>query len=1237
MAAVRFLQWNARSLSNKLEFKQHVSVNNYDVICIQETWLKENKNYNLSGYEIIRNDRPANEQGGGVATFVRSGLKYSQININSDLECIVLKLETSLGNINVVNVYIPPNKTACHDKTKLNEIFSFSNCIIMGDFNAKNPLWGSSNTDKLGNEIENFIDEKQLCVLNTGLPTYQCYQGGMTHLDLTIVSNNLACKCNWSTLNNSMSSDHIPIVTVLNDVLSDNTSFYPKWKLNKSDWGSFSSESRVLFSTFDLKENDSNLLNSKIVHNINSAASVSIPKTKTNKRRKKSLPYWNDRIKESIKLRNIARNKMNKTKDIDDCIEYRRRKGIAQKIIKDESRTYWQNFCGTLNNQTKMSTVWSMAKKMNGIQTNKKPTNITLNNKRLATDEEIAEAFADEFAAVSSNKNYNKEFLKHKIEVESNLNQNLLHSAPEPYPELNVPFSKFELQNAISALKRNSSPGHDDILYEFIKYLPKNGHEAILHLFNTVWSNGVLPDDWHHSVVIPVLKPGKSPETLGSYRPISLTSTLCKLMERLVTSRLVWYLEKHNLLNNSQSGFRKNRNTLEHIIRLQDNITKYNHNSGYTLGVFLDFEKAFDMLWREGLHIKLFNKGIRGNILNFINNFLSNRTLEVRIGNAKSSKKVVENGTAQGSVISPILFLIMIDDLPSELTDVESALFADDCSIFKSGRNIKHIENTVQNALDEIYKWCQKWGFKISTQKTYAVLFTQCTGTEIELKIDGKKLEFKSSAKFLGVILDSKLTWHEHINYILSKCNKRLNFMRSISGTTWGACKTTMITIYKALILSVIDYGSIAYDSASDSQLHLLDILQNKALRIACGAFKTTPIDSLQVDCGIQPLRLHRLENQLKLSVKIKATKNHVSTSVIGDHWTLHYGNFTFNSKPLYLKTKKHLENLSITACSASLGDIPPWLYKTIKTDKSLRYEVSKHDCPIVLKSLALENIQNYSNSIQVYTDASKLSNGNVGVGIYFPHLQISVSERVSNNVSIFAGELTAIKRSIEIFNENSTSKGKNLSIFSDSLSVIQSLDSIKPSCRENLLTSVLELITKVNFKITVVWVPSHIGIPGNEEADKLALAGASLPVIQNTINFELSDANIQIENYIQNCWQSEWFKSKSFYKNLEENVSKKIKLTHKSRKKEVILTRLRLGKCRLNSYLHEIKLHPTGLCATCNQPETIEHHLLKCKNKISKHLTEMCRSLRISPSLENVLKNEKTLDSISTLIDRSI
>jgi retron-type reverse transcriptase len=188
-------------------------------------------------------------------------------------------------------------------------------------------------------------------------------------------------------------------------------------------------------------------------------------------------------------------------------------------------------------------------------------------------------------------------------------------------------------------------------------------------------------------------------------------------MERMVTTRLTWYLEKNLKLSNTQCGFRKNRSTVDHILRLTDTINKYNHNKGFTLAVFLDFEKAYDMIWRKGLFIKLHNIGIRDNMLNFISNFLENRTMQVRISDCLSTKRVIENGTAQGSVISPILFLLMINDLPNELEEVESALFADDCAIFKAGKNINFLTKKVQMAIDHAADWCKKWGFKLSAEK----------------------------------------------------------------------------------------------------------------------------------------------------------------------------------------------------------------------------------------------------------------------------------------------------------------------------------------------------------------------------------------------------------------------------------------------------------------------------------------------------------------------------------------
>jgi len=191
-------------------------------------------------------------------------------------------------------------------------------------------------------------------------------------------------------------------------------------------------------------------------------------------------------------------------------------------------------------------------------------------------------------------------------------------------------------------------------------------------------------------------------------------------MERMVADRLTYYLEYNKGLTNVQTAFRKNRCTVDQIIKLQDEINRNIHTKRHTCGVFIDFERAFDMLWRKGVLIKLKRLNISGNIYNWLQDFLQNRTCQVRVGNAVSTVRAPENGTPQCSPLSPLLFLIAINDLPDGLEKVEKSLFADDTAIYKSGTNrtIRRTMKVIQESLDKIEAWCNKWGFKISTSKT---------------------------------------------------------------------------------------------------------------------------------------------------------------------------------------------------------------------------------------------------------------------------------------------------------------------------------------------------------------------------------------------------------------------------------------------------------------------------------------------------------------------------------------
>ena len=302
------------------------------------------------------------------------------------------------------------------------------------------------------------------------------------------------------------------------------------------------------------------------------------------------------------------------------------------------------------------------------------------------------------------------------------------------------------------------------------------------------------------------------------------------------------------------------------------------------MAVFVDFEKAFDMVWRKGLLIKLKEFGINGRMFDWIVDFTTDRTFQVRVGDTLSAIYTLENGTNQGSMISPELFISMIDDLPNNLQRAETSLFTDDSSLYKGGRSIKLLQTAVQQDLDALQQRCDKRGFKISTEKTVAVLFSQATQRlAIKLHINGRPIKTES-ARFLGVVFDQHLTWNEHIDYTNSKCSKQLNLMRAISRTRWRATTKSLITIYGTLIRSVFEYGATAYDSASTSQLQKLDRIQYSALKLCCGAMTTTSASALQVKCGEAPLRLRRLQQQIKFAVKVKATTSHIAKNVFDDH-----------------------------------------------------------------------------------------------------------------------------------------------------------------------------------------------------------------------------------------------------------------------------------------------------------------------------------------------------------------
>ena len=1002
--------------------------------------MKEKDSFRLEGYDVVRSDRLGEKTKGGVATLIRNGISYAKIGeIKDRIESIIIQVNCTNQKINIANVYCRPDQQQTEDD--FIPCFELRNAVIVGDFNAHSVIFGSRTTNKRGQILEKLVEENEFVVLNTGTGTHINRSGSESSLDITMVRKNLGTNSNWEVIRNPMGSDHYPTLTTLNEHPSYEVCNTPKWIYRKADWATFKEQSRCKLSEDQIKINrieNVSVVYTRFVTTLVQIAEENIPKT-TIKAGSKKVPYWDTNCQEAVNRRNKALNKMRQTKDLADCIEYRRLRGMAQRTIKDAKRASWRNYCGTINNNTKMGDIWRMTKKMSGVNSQRAIPNSSSQGQQYETNREKAQLFARTFARVSSDENHSHEFRKTKENFRPGE-----HQAEHTFigqNEINEQFAYHELRQAVQQSKRNSSPGEDMISYEIIKELPKPSLLLLLRILNMTWTTSVLPAEWKHALIIPILKPAKPNDDPTSYRPISLTSTICKIMERMVANRLCWFLETNRLFNRNQSGFRRNRACIDQIMRIQDDIHKSIHNKGSTVGLFIDLEKAFDLIWREGLIHKMKRLGIQEEMLKWVSDFLSDRTIQVRVGTELSDIIQLENGTPQGSVLSPILFLIMMNDLPETEEGVKLSVFADDCCIWKAGSNTKHNARIIQKYTDRFQTWCDSWGFKISKTKTTAVVFThKQKDQDVDLKIGDSKIQVKNSVKFLGVILDKKLSWNEHIQYVVDRCKSRINLLRALTGTDWGANKKTLLTLYRVLVRSVIDYGSIAYDSASEATKKKLDQIQSKALRICCGAICTTPVIALQVECGEIALSLRRKEMQLQYAAKLLSNEENPTRTIMDDCWqnyaTYPRGRETFatktgNIKEIIGENEKIIHN--------SYPEYSPCkMNSDIYTDVSLASTTSENREHS--QQRAEEVIRQHEKNLRVFVDGAKTSDNKTGIAIRIPSLNYNARYRLSDKLSTFTIEAAAITTAIKHLADTEY-KGE-VTVFSDSLETLTSIGS---------------------------------------------------------------------------------------------------------------------------------------------------------------------------------------------------
>jgi Reverse transcriptase (RNA-dependent DNA polymerase) len=368
----------------------------------------------------------------------------------------------------------------------------------------------------------------------------------------------------------------------------------------------------------------------------------------------------NPEIQELIRERRKAERRMKRNHTTENIIEFKRLRAKVRWAVKKARKKAWEEYSNTLTNQTPTQEIWKKIGKIKGRPNSSGIQQIRTSPDQTATTnpEEIANLLADHFSKNSSTEGYHPSFkeLKQRHETED-IDINLSYNA-----EYNTDLTEEEMTAALQDCK-GSSPGPDQVEYELIKQLNWSTKKKILDAYNQIWATGTFPAAWTTATVIAVPKPGKDPERVESYRPIALTSCLCKLMERMVNRRLVFFLENNNLISNQQFGFRKGRSTLD-VLAILENEACESINKGRFMSICsLDLTGAYDRCWRRGILNNLTNMTIQGRLLAFSKNFMTTRTIRVAVGNHYSNLKPMENGVPQGAVLSVTSFLVGIDPI----------------------------------------------------------------------------------------------------------------------------------------------------------------------------------------------------------------------------------------------------------------------------------------------------------------------------------------------------------------------------------------------------------------------------------------------------------------------------------------------------------------------------------------------------------------------------------------------
>jgi retron-type reverse transcriptase len=823
--SLEILLWNANGLlQRRSELDIFLHDKRIDLALITETHLTPNLTFFLPDYLCYRTDHPDGRAHGGSAILIKSSLLHFPCPPfqNQKIQCSTISLDCFSFQLNISSVYCPPRHQISIQE--FSQLFSSlgHKFLLGGDLNAKNQYWGSRTSNPKGRNLYQTAQNENLTIITPNSPTYWPSSPSRRPDLLDIfLSRGLSTLDMYCESIADLSSDHSPVLLTVSTIPLERIK-PPNLTSGIMDWDSFR---QIVTENIDLSvrlQSSSDLENAVevFVRTVQQAAWTSCKPHPVNKHATRDFP---------LQIRILIQ-------------ERRRARRLWQQSRLPSQRQIFNNINNRLKREIRIFNQQAFEKKMESLSSEDgtlwRQTKMILGDNEIPqplrnedgtwvrSDVEMSEIFAAHLAN-SFQPHNDLQNAAHDSEVIDSLSEALPVSLPA------TSISPREVKRYITRLPRKKSPGYDLITSEVLKELPYKGILFLTYIFNCILRIGHFPIQWKLSEVKMILKPGKSPHHPSSYRPISLLPTCSKLFEKLFLFRIFQTVPVSSLYPNHQFGFRKSHSTVQQLHRVADYISTGLERKSYTCAVFLDVSQAFDRVWHQGLLSKL-KTLIEAPYFLVLKSFLSDRFFRVRYNCEFSTLHPVLAGVPQGAVLSPFLYNIYTADIP--LSDESMiASYADDIAILASSPNKETASRKIQNHLNEISSWFERWKIKLNSSKSQMITFSLRRGNCPPVTLRNEEIPQTDCVRYLGLLLDKRLTWAKHIKQKRLLLNIRLKKLYRVIGKYSKLPMQQKLTLYNYLLKPIWLYGSHIYGPAKPSNIAMIQRFQNKLLRLITG------------------------------------------------------------------------------------------------------------------------------------------------------------------------------------------------------------------------------------------------------------------------------------------------------------------------------------------------------------------------------------------------------------------